>query len=113
MIKKYAAVFEVTSWLTEQYLIKGDDAFEILSAFEDIQSLSCLVRMGRREEDVEGQKQLDKIEALLDKKDCGELNIDDLKTMDYTLSLGDIRCLDVLEGESAEAVLREKYPKVK
>ena len=50
-MKKYVAVIEMTSWMgTHQHIVRGDSASELLSEFEEIQSLNCLVRMGRMEE---------------------------------------------------------------
>ena len=61
-MKKYVAVIEMTSWMgTHQHIVRGDSASELLSEFEEIQSLNCLVRMGRMEENASGQKQLDKL----------------------------------------------------
>ena len=41
-------------------------ASELLSEFEQVQDLGCLVRMGRGQENKKGQKELDKLEAILD-----------------------------------------------
>lgn len=111
MSKKYVAVFEMTSWLgVTQHIVKGDDAPEILTNFEDVQSLHCLIRHGRYEEDEQGQKELDKLEEILYKRDCGELTIEELKKMDINLSLGYIKCVEISEGEGAEERIKSVFP---
>lgn len=102
------------SWMgTHQHIVRGDNASELLTEFEEIQSLSCLVRMGRGQEDTKGQKQLDKLEAILEKKYNGDLTISDLKKMNIKISIGAFRCVTVLEGESAEEVIKSVYPKAR
>lgn len=114
MSKKYVAVIEMESWLgTEQHIVKGDNAGELLVEFEKIQSLDCLVRMGRSREDANGQKQLDKLEAILKKKYNGDLTIVELKKMDIKLTIGSFKCLTVEEGEKAENVIKSVYPKAR
>ena len=114
MNKNYVAVFEMTSWLgVTQHIVKGDDASELLTNFEDIQSLHCLIRHGRYEEDENGQKELDKLEEILDKRDSGELTIEELKKMDINLSLGYIKCIAIFEGEGAEKRIKSVFPNAK
>lgn len=114
MTKNYVAVFEMTSWLgVTQHIVKGDDASELLTNFEDIQSLHCLIRHGRYEEDENGQKELDKLEEILDKRDSGELTIEELKKMDINLSLGYIKCIAIFEGEGAEERIKSVFPNAK
>lgn len=113
-MKKYVAVIEMTSWMgTHQHIVKGDSASELLSEFEEIQSLNCLVRMGRMEENASGQKQLDKLEVILEKKMNGELTIAELKKMNIKLSIGSIQCMEVFEGEMIEERLKIRFPNAK
>lgn len=45
----YAAVFEMSSWMgPEQHIVCGNSAADLLYAFEEIQSLHCLVMMGKK-----------------------------------------------------------------
>ena len=112
--KKYIAVFEIKSWLgIMQHIVKGENASDLLYSFEDIQSLECLVRHGRYEEDKKGQKELDKLESFLYKRDAGDLTIDELKKLDITLSLGHIKCLEILGGDGAEEQIKSFFPNAK
>ena len=106
----YAALFELNSWRPEQYIITGSSAAALLDGFEDIQSLECLVRMGRSHENAKGQKELDKLEAILNKRYNGELSSVDLLGLDIKLSLGTIKCVEILVGEDAADRLKAKYP---
>ena len=110
----YAALFEVNGWVgIEQHIVRGNDAADLLYAFEDIQHLYCLVRMGRVEEEAEGQKMLDKLEEILDKRDRGSLTNKDLLTLDITLSIGTIKCVEIVRGKDAAEKLKSKYPDAK
>lgn len=107
----YAALFEMTSWMgNRQYIFKGNSATVLLSEFEAIQDLGCLVRMGRGQEDTKGQKELDKLEAILDKYYDGTLTPDDLLTLDISISLGTIKCVCIEEGADAADKLKAQYP---
>ena len=106
-----AALFEMDSWLGHQkYIFEGEDASEILSKFERIQDLSCLVRMGRSEEGKKGQKQLDKLEEILEKHYSGELTMDDLKTFDIKISLGAMNCSGIAEGDDEIEAMKSNNP---
>ncbi len=111
----YAALFEMTSWMgTEQYIFTGNTASEMLSRFEDVQSLECLVRMGRREErSASGKKAINDLEALWDKHYSGALTNDDLLGLDIKISIGSIKCVVILEGDDAADKLKAEYPKAR
>ena len=108
----YAAVFEMTSWRNPvQYLVQGETPADLLDEFEQVQSLRCLVRMGRGvEKKAEGRRALELLEDILYKRDMDMLTAEDLLALDIKLSLGDIRCAAVMKGEDAAAKLAAKYP---
>ena len=107
----YAALFELESWLgLQKYIFEGESASEIFNKFERVQDLSCLVRMGRGEEGKRGQKQLDKLEAMLEKYYSGELEMADLAAFNIKISLGAMACTAVAEGEEAIAKLKADHP---
>ena len=107
----YVALFEMSSWMgPEQHIVRGSSAAELLYEFEEIQHLGCLVRMGRSEEGAEGQKMLDKLEEILNKRDNGDLTNEDLLTLDIKISLGTIKCVEIAEGDNAAEQLKAKYP---
>ena len=93
-----------------QHIVKGDNASDLLNEFEEIQSLSCLVKMGRSRERGEGQKMIDILEDLLSKRDNGDLTNEDLLTLDIKISLGTIKCVEIVEGADAAEQLKAKYP---
>ena len=107
----YAALLEMTSWMgCQQYIFKGNTASALLSEFERVQDLGCLVRMGRSEEKKQGQKELDKLEAVLNKYYDGSLTPDDLRTLNISISIGAIKCVCIEEGDDAMDKLRTQYP---
>ena len=110
----YAALFELNSWMGKnQHIFEGQSASDLLSEFEEVQSLTCLAQMDRMQEDANGQKELDKLDVILGKHFNGELTVEDLLTLDITLKIGSIKCAEVLEGATAIEELRSKYPKAK
>ena len=111
----FAALFEMESWLgTEQYIFEGDSASEMLSKFEAIQDLGCLVRMGRREErSATGKQSINDLEALLDKHYSGTLTNNDLLGLDIKISIGSIKCVAILDGDDAADKLKVEYPKAR
>ena len=57
--------------------------------------------MGRNSENEAGQKELDRLEAILDKYYTGNLTADDLLTLDVSISLGTIKCVCIEKGAAA------------
>ena len=111
----YASLFEIKSWLgTDQYIFEGESASEMLSQFENVQSLECLVEMGRsHERSKSGKQAIDDLEKMLEKHYSDELEIEDLLKFDIKISLGEMRCITVVEGDDAIAQLRAEYPKAR
>lgn len=109
----YAALFEMTSWIgTEKHVFTGENAIELLDQFNDVQSLECLVRMGRAQErSKEGKAGIEKLAEILDKHWDGVLTIEDLLTLDIKISLGTIKCCKVVEGDEEIAKLKAEHSK--
>ena len=108
----YAALFEMDSIFGPmQFIFQGKDATEIMTAFEDVQDLDCLVGMGRAEEDAAGQLALDKIEEIIIKYQNGCLTVEDLRAFDVRISIGAIKCVCVVESNEAISELKAQYPK--
>ena len=107
----YAALFEMESWMGKQQdIVTGKDPAVLMDRLCQIQDLSCLIYMGRMQEDAQGQKQLDRLEVLLQRHSSGKLTARDLRGLDVTLSIGKLRCVLLLEGEDALPELRRRYP---
>ena len=95
-----AAIFEMESmWGPEKHFFEGDDASSLLSQFERVEDLNCLIRMGRMQGPKKDQKELDKLEALLEKHYSDELTMDDLKKFSIKLSLGKLVVSAVAESD--------------
>ena len=110
-MSKYVAVIEMTSWLgTYQHIVRGETPSALIEDFDNVQSLHCLVRMGRSEEDAKGQENLDVLESILEKTESRELTDDDLKLLDIKISLGTIKFLEAFVGVDNEEKLKSKYP---
>jgi len=107
----YAAVLELQSWMGPLvHFYKGETPADIIRQFEHEQDLGCLVRMGRMEEGKKGQKEIDKIEAFLEKYYSGDLTIADIRGFSFKLSIGSFRCIGTAEGEEAIAALKTAHP---
>ena len=106
----FAGIFEIDSWMgTERHYFEGESPSDLIDQLEHVQDLSCLVRMGRMEEDKKGQKQIDKLEAFLDKYYSNGLTVEDLRNFNIKISIGWIRCAKVAEGEKAVEELSKEY----
>lgn len=92
----YAAKIRI-GWMSDWF--KGETPREIIRNLEQYQDFSCLMRMGRANEGVEGQKELDKLEIFLNKFYSDSLTMNDIKNLNIHLNIGDIVCLDIIEGE--------------
>lgn len=107
----YAALFEISGFMgLQQYIFEGGNPCSLLAQFEEVQDLSCLVRMGRMNEGKRGQKALDQLEELLDRYYAGELTMEELQKVEIKISIGAFRCVKVVEGDEAIAALRAEYP---
>jgi hypothetical protein len=107
----YAAVFEMKSMFgTFQYFFEGKTPMAIIDALEYEQSLECLIRHGRCEEDRDGQLALDRLEEFYNKYMDYNLTTEDIAALDVNLSIGTIKCHAIVEGEEAIAALKEQYP---
>ena len=83
----YAAVFEMESMFgLHQYIFEGNTPVSIMVAFENQQSLECLIRHGRYEEGSEGQCELDKLECFYNKYTDGSITIDDIASLNIKIS---------------------------
>ena len=101
----YAAIIEI-GWVKKCF--EGNTPSEILQQVETYQDFGCLVRMGRMEEGKRGQKELDKLEAFLEKYYDETLEMSDIDKLDIHLTIGDFVCHGIAEGEEAIVKLKEK-----
>lgn len=92
----YAAKIEL-GWANKWF--KGETAIEIMRKVEDYQDFGCLIRMSRMYEDKNGQKEIDKLETFINKYYDDELTIEDIKSLDIHLSIGNFKCHRIAIGE--------------
>lgn len=110
----YGAIFEMECWMGRlHFFTKGKTAGSLLTQFGHEQNLECLLSNGRYQEDKKGQLELDKLEALLKKHRSRKLTVDDLRGFSIKISLGTIKCLELVDGEEAVTALKEKYPRAR
>lgn len=103
----HAALFEVESWMgTDRYVFQGESAGDLLLQLDKEQNLYCLIDMGRSSEGPKGQKELDKLENIIELYRSGKLTVADLETMNIQISIGSVRCVKVVEGDEAISALR-------
>ena len=94
----YVATFRTDNGYVEhEYTIEGSSLEKIVSRFQAVQDLDCLVRMGRLMGDTDDEKALDGLENFLIKFYAGKLNLEDLRDFEVNLSAGSIKCLKVEE----------------
>ena len=94
----YIARFEIAGWMNpEQHEIEGESAEDLFEQLQEIQDLEYLVQSGRLEGNTEDAEELDKIEALLDKYNDGELELEDIEDFEIDLTGGCLRCVSLEE----------------
>lgn len=104
-MSKCAAIIEI-GWIKKCF--EADDPCGIIQKVEDVQDFECLLRMGSIEENKEGQKELDKLEAFLDKYHEGTLTMEDIQRLDIRLSIANITCHGIARTTEEVVVLKAK-----
>lgn len=94
----YIAKFEITGWMNpEKHEIEGESAEDIFEQLQEIQDLEYLLQSARLEGGAQDEEELTKIQALLDKYEDGELELEDIEEFDITLENGSLRCTGLEE----------------
>ncbi len=106
-MSQYAARIRI-GWIDQVF--EGDDPCDIIRKVEEVQDFSCMLGMGRMEEDKKGQKELDKLEAFLNKYYDEKLTMKDIQKLNVHLSVGDIVCHGIAESEEEVEALKAKMP---
>lgn len=104
-MSKNAAIIEI-GWIKKCF--EADDPCGIIQKVEGVQDFECLLRMGRMEENKKGQKQLDKLEAFLNKYHEGTLTMEDIQQLDIRLSIANITCHGIARTAEEVAALKAK-----
>lgn len=104
----YSAVIEFGYMLC---IFSGNDAYEIMDSFQTMQDLNCLAMMAsKRERSKKGKAEAKKLSEFACLCMSGEVDVDDIRNLDIDLSIGSIKCHELLEGDDALDILKEKYP---
>ncbi len=104
-MSKCAAKIKI-GWVNKCF--EADSPGEIIQQVSEYQDFNCLLRMGRLQEGKKGQKELDKLEAFLNKWFDESLTMEDIKNLNIHLSIGDIVCHGIAENEEAVKALKEE-----
>lgn len=105
------ALFMTVGWAgTAGYISRGNTASELLSEFEKIQPLdsllfSCHMETGKRK-----KQAIDSFVSLVQKHRNGNLTMDDLTSLNLSLSVGGVACISVAEGSDGLTRLEKIIP---
>ena len=81
------------------HFFEGNSPGDIILRLEDVQDLQCLLRMGRRVENADGQKELDKLEAFLELYLEDRLTMEDIRALEVHLKVGVLQCVGIAENQ--------------
>ncbi len=104
-MSKCAARLQI-GWLDEVF--EGEEPRDIVSEAEQVQDFGCLLRMGAMMEGPEGQGEIKKLRAFLDKYSDGSLTLEDIRDLDVRLGPGYIFCKGVAAMPEGIEALRSK-----
>ena len=87
------ATIEFSGMIHMVKTFEGEYPEDVMEQFERIQDLDCLVRMGPDFGD-----DVTDLKEFMDKYHSGSLSWDDIRNMNFELSIGTIKCTDLQEG---------------
>ena len=106
----YAACFTLSGWAGYQkYILSGDKLMDVMDAFNDVQDLVCLDMMAHEEEG-ENPGEVEKLHVIAHRYYNREVRAKDIQAIDIHLSVGIIKCDELIRGKDAVEKLKEKYP---
>ncbi len=91
---KYSAVFHI-GWMTVN--AEGDTPADLVREIENAQDLQCLVQMAGMMGTKKDKKEIGKLVAFLEKYGDDTLTIDDIRNLDVDLSVGALKCESLSE----------------
>ncbi len=91
---KYTAVFHI-GWMTVN--AEGDTPADLVSEIEKAQDLQCLCQMAGMMGTAKDKKEIRKLTAFLEKYGDDTLTIDDIRNLDVDLSVGALKCESLSE----------------
>ena len=93
---KYKAKFTV-GWMKIE--AEEDSIWDLVSAIEREQDLMCLAQQVSMMGTKKDKQQISKILEFLEKRSNDELTVDDIRNLDIPLSIGRIKCEELIEQE--------------
>ena len=106
----YAACFTLSGWAGyQQYIFSGRKLMDLMDAFNDVQDLVCLDMMAHEEEN-ENADEVEKLHDIAHRYYNREVRAKDIEAIDIHLSVGIIKCDELVRGKDAVEKLKEKYP---
>ena len=91
---KYTATFHI-GWMTVN--AEGDTPADLVREIENAQDLQCLVQMAGMMGTKKDKKEIGKLIEFLEKYNDETLTIDDVKNLDVNLSVGALKCESLSE----------------
>ena len=91
---KYTATFHI-GWMTIN--AEGDTPADLVREIENAQDLQCLVQMAGMMGTKKDKKEIGKLIEFLEKYNDETLTIDDVKNLDVNLSVGALKCESLSE----------------
>lgn len=91
---KYSAVFHI-GWMTVN--AEGDTPADLVREIENAQDLQCLVQMAGMMGTKKDKKEIGKLVAFLEKYGDDTLTIEDIRNLNVDLSVGALKCESLSE----------------
>ncbi len=91
----YKAKFEV-GWMTVD--AEGETPTDLIREVENVQDLQCLCHQAAMMGSKKDQKEIKKLMDFLEKYYADELTIEDVRGLDVGLSVGRIKCNELIEN---------------
>ncbi len=95
-MSKYTATFHI-GWMTVN--AEGDTPADLVREIENVQDLQCLIQMAGTMGTKKDKKEVGKLIEFLEKNSHDTLTIDDIRSLDISLSVGELKCDSLSEQE--------------
>ncbi len=107
----FAACITLSGWAgMEEYIFTGETPMDIAFQINEVQDILCLAGMASSMEKKKNKKNVEKLQEFAERYLDEAINREDIEKLDINLSIGDIKCNEIIEGDSAEEQLKAKYP---
>ena len=94
-MSKYTAIFHI-GWMTVN--AEGDTPADLVGEIENAQDLQCLIQMAGTMGTKKDKKEIGKLVAFMEKYRDDTLTIEDVRNLDVNLSVGALKCESLSEG---------------